>query len=86
MTYDKDSGPLDYAGNVIKPGQRIVVGSNSGLRFGVVEYVVVHYNDFRNRYNYTIRVMKDTGKRQSFDHEHMGEAKFGILDLTAPIE
>lgn len=83
--YDKDTGPLDYAGKVIKPGQTIVVGSNSGLRFGVVEHVITHENDYRKTFNYSIKVLKEDGKRQSFDHALMGEAKFGILGLDSTV-
>lgn len=84
MTYTSDTGPVDVNGRVIKEGDRIVVGSNSGLRFGVVDRIAVYeHQDYRTKaivgYSYGIKVTKDDGRRQTFPHNTMGESKFAVL-------
>ncbi len=82
MSYDKDNGPLDVRGRKIKSGDKIVIGSNKGLRFGVVEDVLISERKSYSKtwyYSYSVRVMKEDGKRQTFSHHTMGEEKFAVL-------
>lgn len=86
MSYKTDTGPRDAMGSVIKEGDRIVVGSNSGVRVGKVIAVKTHerrsyVNNAVLGYSYSVTLMKElpTEGRQTFNHEVMGEEKFWVI-------
>jgi hypothetical protein len=82
--YDTDDGPPDMFGNIIKVDDRIVVGSNDGLRVGEVVGIRVHdldpYSNGVTQYSYSVTIKRELAngktRTQTFNHDNMGEKKF----------
>lgn len=85
MRYDKDNGAPDATGRYIQEGDRIVVGSNSGIRVGKVQavksYECTHWDGTVSGYTYsvTVKIEIPSPRRFTFPHDTMGAEKFWVI-------
>lgn len=89
MRYGEDKGAPDMNGRYIQEGDFLAVATNNGIRIGKVLAVKTNeYSDWQGNvygYTYSISMQKYHGstKRQTFQHDTMGEEKFWVVELDS---